>query len=135
MPAGRYLRTALLGWYQGDDMPAAPAAVFLHLCTTAPTATAVGTAPTITGYTPQQIDPADWDTITTAANSDTLPTAVDVTFGPFTGSTQSATHAMLMDGSNPATAHILDYGALGAARSMVDGGVVTLAAGDVSLTA
>lgn len=137
MPAGRYLRSALLGWLSGDAMPTAPTSVWLHICTSAPSAAAVGTAPTIAGYAPLEIDPADWDTITTGADSDRLPNAVELAFGPFDDgeATEVATHAMLMDGSNPASANLLHYGALGASRSMVANGTLVLAAGDVGLTA
>jgi hypothetical protein len=136
MPAGRYARTAFLGWIQGDTMPAAPSSVWLHLCTAAPAdAETPGTAPTITGYAPQEIEPADWAAISEGASVDTLSPSDVVTFGPFSGETQNATHAMLMTGSNPVTAEILAYGALAASRAMVDGGTIEIAAGDLDVTA
>jgi hypothetical protein len=135
MPAGRYLRTEILEWLQGTTFVAAPASVFLHLCTTAPNATTVGTAPTITGYAPVEIETADWAAISTGASVDTLSPTAAVTFGPFTGATQTATHAMLMDDADPGAGEILFYGALTASRAMVDGGSVVLGAGDVDVTA
>lgn len=135
MPGGRYLRTLILEWLQGTDAPAAPTSVWVHLCTTAPTATAPGTAPTITGYAPQEIETADWAAIAEAANADTLSNDAAITFGPFTGSTQTATHVMVRTTSNPAAGQMLYYGALGASRSMVDSGSVVLSAGDLDLAA
>lgn len=119
-------------------MPAAPTSLWLHLATTAPTATTPGTAPTITGYAPVEIDPADWAAISEGASFDTLATDVEILIpasGTFSGSTQVATHAMLMDGSNPATADLLDYVELAEARSMVAGGSVRFAAGTVTVQA
>lgn len=138
MPAGRYLRTLILGWIAGDDMPAAPASVWLHLCTSAPSATAVGAAPTTTNYAPREITPADWAAIATGASVDTLSPTAAVRFpasGNFAGSTNTVTHAMLMDGSNPATANLLDYGALLAPRDLTAGGFVEFAAGEIDVTA
>lgn len=133
MPAGRYLRTEILEWLTGVAFASPPAAIYLHLCTTAPTATAVGTAPTITGYTAEEI--ADLAAISTGASVDTLSTDGAITFGPFTGATQTATHFMVMDGATPGSANILFYGALTSDRAMVDGGTVVVAAGDLDLTA
>lgn len=135
MPQGRYLRSAILGWVQGDAMPTAPTSVWVHLCTTAPSAETPGTAPTITGYAPQELEPADWAAISEAADLDTLNPSAAVTFGPFSGSTQTATHVMLMTGSNPGTAEILTYGELAAPRSLVDGGTAVFSAADLDVTA
>lgn len=136
MPAGRYFRQNVsLAWIQGDAPPTAPTSVWLHLCTTAPDATTVGTAPTITGYAPQEIAPADWAAIATGASVDTLSTAVDITFGPFSSADQTASHWMLMDGSTAASDEILAYGALIASRTMPNGGTLVVATGDLDITA
>jgi hypothetical protein len=135
MPAGRYIRTAFLSWLQGDPMPTAPTSLWLHLCTTAPTATTPGTAPVITGYAPVEIEPADWAAIVTGASQDRLPVAGEILIGPFSGSTETATHAMLMDGSDPDTAEIYDYAELADARVMAAGGVVRFAAGAIGVSA
>lgn len=140
MPAGRYFRQqVVLAWIQGDAPPTPPASVWLHLATSAPTATAPGTAPTIGSYLPIEIEPADWAAISEAANLDTLSPSGAITFpaaGTFgAGSNETATHAMLMDGSNPATAEIIAYGALASSRLMTTGGNVVIGAGDLDLTA
>lgn len=137
MPAGRYFRQQVtLAWIQGNAPPAAPTSVWVHLCTTAPTATAVGTAPTNGGYAPLELEPADWAAIVEGANADTLNPTAALTFGPFDDSgDETATHLMVMDGSDPGTAEILAYAALGSPRLMTDGGVVQIAATDLDLTA
>lgn len=137
MPAGRYFRQSVtLAWIQGNAPPTPPTSVWVHLCTTAPTATVVGTAPTIGGYAPLEITGSDWAAIIEALNADTLNPDIDLTFGPFDDAgDETATHVMVMDGSNPASAEIIAYGQLGASRLMTDGGVVTIAADDLDLTA
>ena len=135
MPAGRYLRTEILEWIAGTAFASPPSSIWAHLCTAAPTATAVGTAPAIGGYSAEEITPSMWAAIATGASLDTLSTDEAVTFGPFTGTTETATHIMLRTTSNPATGEMLFYGALAASRSMVDGGTVVVAAGDIDITA
>lgn len=137
MPAGRYFRqNVTLAWIQGDAPPTPPTSVWVHLCTTAPTATVVGTAPTIGGYAPIELEPADWAAIVEAANADTLNPSADLTFGPFDDAgDETATHIMIRTSSNPAAGEMIAYGQLGAPRLMTDGGVVTIAAADLDLTA
>lgn len=137
MPAGRYLRTALLGWVQGDAMPTAPTSLWAHLCTSAPGAASLGTAPTIGGYDPiELVGASDWAAIATGANVDTLNPAADLTFGPFDNSgDETATHFMLTLNEVPDADEIVGYAALGASRLMTDGGVVTIAATDLDVTA
>lgn len=137
MPAGRYFRqNVTLAWIQGSAPPTPPTSVWVHLCTSAPTAEVVGTAPTIGGYAALELAPTDWAAIVEAANADTLNPDIDLTFGPFDNSgDETATHVMVMTGSNPATAEIIAYGLLGASRLMTDGGVVQIAAEDLDLTA
>jgi hypothetical protein len=136
MPSGRYLRTAILGWVQGDAMPTAPTSVWLHLCTGAPAAATLGTAPTIGGYAPIEIEPADWAAISTGANRDTLSPTAAITFGPFDDAgDETATHFMITLNEVPDTDELIAYGALGASRLMTDGGVVTIGAGDLDLLA
>lgn len=136
MPAGRYFRQNVsLAWIQGDAPPTPPTSVYLHLCTTAPTATVVGTAPTITGYAPLELEPADWAAIATGADVDTLSSAIDLTFGPFSSADETATHWMLMDGSDPGADEIIAYGALTASRTMANGGTLVVESGDLDITA
>lgn len=136
MPAGRWFRQNVsLAWVQGSDAPSAPASVYLHLFTTSASATAPGTAPTITGYAPQEMEPADWAALVEAADTDTLPSDIDLTYGPFSSSDESAVSWALMDGSNPATAHIITYDDFASPRTMANGGTLVIPAGDLNITA
>lgn len=135
MPAGRYLRTAVLGWIQGDAMPSPPASVWLHLFTSAPDAVTPGDAPTITGYAPIEIEPADWAAISEGASFDTLSPTAAVTFGPFTGGPEEATHAAIMTGNDPDNDEIIEYGTFSTPRMMVDAGVLLIPPGSLDIRA
>lgn len=137
MPAGRFFRQSVtLAWIQGDAPPTPPTSVWVHLCTTAPAAATLGTAPTIGGYAALEIAPADWAAIVTGANRDTLSPTAALTFGPFDNSgDETATHFMVTMNEVPDTNELIAYGALGASRLMTDGGTIELGAGDLDLLA
>jgi hypothetical protein len=137
MPAGRYFRQSVtLAWIQGDAVPTPPSSVWVHLCTSAPAAATLGAAPTIGGYDPIEIEPADWAAIVNGANRDTLSPTAALVFGPFDNSgDETATSFMVTLNEVPDTDELIAYGALGASRLMTDGGTVELGAGDLDLLA
>ena len=113
----------------------APASMYLALCTTAPTDTALGTELTTAGTNGYSRQTVAWD----AAVGD--PASMDntslITFGPFTSDLGIVSHIMLMDVSTGGTAaaNMFYYWTADVSKDPANGDSITIAAAALVMTA
>lgn len=114
----------------------APANMYLALCTTAPTDTALGTeltTPGTNGYSRQTVA---WDA-TVAGDPSVIDNTSLITFGPFSADLGIVTHIMLMDVSTGGTAaaNMYYWWTADVSKDPANGDSITIAAGALTMSA
>lgn len=120
----------------GRASTTAPGTMYLALCTTAPTDTALGTELTTPGTNGYDREIVAWDA-TVAGDPSVIDNTSQITFGPFTADLGIVTHIMLMDVSTGGTAadNMFYWWAVDTSKDPANGDSITIAAGALSMSA
>lgn len=121
-----FLADLFLGWFAGDDMPSAPATVYVALFDGDPTATGTGGTEVTTDIRTAGRVAVVWDAIAARA----LVNDGNIDFGTSEGDVD-VTHAALFDAAS--AGNMLSYSALDNARSIVTGDPVVIPSGDLNV--
>lgn len=111
-----------------------PATVYLALCTSAPTDSALGTEPSGNGYGRVAVtnNATNWPNAATAQKKN----GTVITFPNATGSWGTITHWMLMDhATNTAAANMVCWGDLGSSRAVSSGDIPQFAVNAIVIAA
>ena len=120
-----YLENELLDHALGTGAFTAPSNVYLALFTSDPTDAGSGTEVSGSGYSRQLITFG-------ASSGGTASNSSEETFTASGGDFGTVTHIGLFDAST--SGNLLFHGALDTSRSVVDGGTLTFAVGDIDIT-
>jgi hypothetical protein len=129
-----YLEAALLNHILRTDTFAKPAAIYIALCTAAPTDADTGstiTEPAGGSYARKQVTQADaqWDAPTVAGDTENTNA---ITFATATASWGTITHVAICDALTGG--NMLYHGALGASKAVGNGDTLSFAAGALDIT-
>ena len=121
-----YLENKFLDHFLGTTSTSAPAAVYLSLHTTSPTADGSGAELSGSGYTRQAISFG-------SASSSVASNDAAVEFSAATGDWGTITHIGVWDAST--SGNLLFHGALTASKTIATGDIFKVAVGGVDITA
>ena len=121
-----YLANAILGWFGGDDMPTAPATVYVALFNGDPTAAGSGGTEVTTTIRAGGRVAVDWGAVASRARANDA----QIDFGTAAGAA-TVTHAAIFDAST--AGNMLAYTPLDNTRNVNAGDPVVFPVGDLSV--
>lgn len=112
--------------------------VYIALCTSAPTDSALGTEPSGNNYSRPSVtnNATNWPNASTVSGVGTKSNGTDITFATPSGSWGNCTHFMVMNHATATSiANMVGWGALTTARTIASGDPVKFPTGSLVVTA